>query len=51
MVCPITTADELALAWPGAEYVVVPEAGHSAMEPGICRELVAATDRFRGYLA
>jgi len=25
---------------------VVPDAGHSAFEPGIARELVAATNRF-----
>ncbi len=45
-VCPIVTADELARAWPEARYVVVPDAGHSAFEPGIARELVAACDRF-----
>jgi len=45
-VCPIVTADELARAWPEARYVVVPDAGHSAFEPGLARELVAACDRF-----
>ena len=35
MVCPIVTADMLVRAWPGARYVVVPNAGHSAMEPPI----------------
>ena len=45
-VCPIVTADELARAWPEARYVVVADAGHSAFEPGTCRELVAACDRF-----
>jgi len=47
VVCPIVTADELHRAWPEASYVVVPDAGHSAMEPGIRSALVAATDRFR----
>ena len=47
MVCPIESADALARAWPAADYVVVQDAGHSAMEPGIRRALVAATDRFR----
>ncbi|MCC7274369.1 MAG: prolyl aminopeptidase [Alphaproteobacteria bacterium] len=47
MVCPIVTADELARAWPEARYVVVPDAGHSAMEPGIRAQLVAATQSFR----
>jgi proline iminopeptidase len=45
-VCPIVSADELARAWPEARYVIVADAGHSAFEPGIARELVAACDRF-----
>jgi len=49
-VCPILSADELHRAWPEAEYIVVADAGHSAREPGIARELVAATDRFRARL-
>ena len=44
MVCPIITADELSRAWPEARYVVVPDAGHSAMEPGIRAQLVSATE-------
>jgi proline iminopeptidase len=47
MVCPIASADELATAWPEAQYVVVPDAGHSAMEPGIRAQLVAATERMK----
>ncbi len=47
VVCPVATADELARAWPGADYVVVPDAGHSAMEPGLRAALVAATQRLR----
>jgi proline iminopeptidase len=46
-VCPIVTADDLHRAWPEAEYVVVPDAGHSAWEPGICAELVKAMERFK----
>jgi proline iminopeptidase len=46
-VCPIVTADDLHRAWPEAGYVVVPDAGHSAWEPGICAELVKATERFK----
>jgi proline iminopeptidase len=45
MVCPIRSADELARAWPEAEYVIVRDAGHSAMEPGIREQLVLATER------
>jgi proline iminopeptidase len=50
-VCPIVSADELHKAWPEAEYIVVPDAGHSAWEPGICAELVRATEKFRLRLA
>ena len=46
-VCPIVTADELARAWPEAEYIVVADAGHSAWEPGISAELVRATEKFK----
>jgi proline iminopeptidase len=45
LLCPIGVADQLSQAWPEAEYVVVPDAGHSAFEPGIARELVAAVQR------
>ncbi|MBV9554291.1 MAG: alpha/beta fold hydrolase, partial [Alphaproteobacteria bacterium] len=47
MVCPIRSADELARAWPEAEYIVVPDAGHSAMEPGTREQLVLATERLK----
>ncbi|MGB8183091.1 MAG: prolyl aminopeptidase [Stellaceae bacterium] len=50
MVCPVVSADELHRAWPEAQYVVVPDAGHSAMEPGIRAELVAATERMKRRL-
>jgi proline iminopeptidase len=50
-VCPIVSADDLHRAWPEAEYVIVPDAGHSAREPGVARALVAATNRFRGRLS
>ncbi len=46
-VCPIATADELARAWPEASYVVIPDAGHSAWEPGILAALIEATERFK----
>ena len=50
IVCPPVTADTLAGAWPEAEYVVVPDAGHSVREPGITRELVAAVRRLQHRL-
>ena len=47
MICPARTAFELAAAWPAARLSVVPDAGHSALEPGVRRALVAAVERFR----
>ena len=47
MVCPIVTADSLARAWPESKYVIVPDAGHSAMEPGIRAALVRATEAMK----
>ncbi len=44
MVCPPATAEELARTWPGSRLVVVPDAGHSAMEPGIRTALVDAVE-------
>lgn len=49
-VCPIVSADDLHQAWPEAEYVVVPDAGHSAWEPGISAALVRATEAFKRRL-
>ena len=47
MVCPLVSAYELQLAWPQAEFRIVPDAGHSAWEPGILGALVDATQRFK----
>ena len=46
VVCPMTSAWDLHRAWPEANFRLVPDAGHSAFEPGILHELVSATDRF-----
>ena len=51
IVCPPVTADALARAWPEAEYIVVPDAGHSVREPGITRELLAAVRRMQERVA
>jgi proline iminopeptidase len=48
MICPASTAFELAAAWRNARLTIVPDAGHSALETGIRRALVAAVERFRG---
>ena len=47
IVCPAKSAWELHRAWPESSLRIVPDAGHSAGEPGIVHELVAATDSFR----
>ena len=47
MVCPAVSAFDLAAAWPEAELHVVSDAGHSAWEPGIRAQLIAATERFK----
>ncbi|MGB0748120.1 MAG: alpha/beta fold hydrolase [Magnetospiraceae bacterium] len=44
MICPAGTAYDLARAWPNADLKIIPAAGHSALEEGIRRALVAATD-------
>jgi proline iminopeptidase len=43
-VCPPASADDLHRAWPAADYFVVPDAGHSAFEPGTRARLVATMD-------
>ena len=45
IVCPIKSLLDLAKAWPELDYTVAPDSGHSSHEPGITRELVAATNR------
>ena len=50
IVCPAVSADDLHRAWPEAEYHVVPDAGHSAFEPGIRSLLVGATERFKSRI-
>jgi proline iminopeptidase len=50
MVCPIVSAHDLVAAWPEVDYRVVADAGHSAWEPGICAELVAACERIKTRL-
>ena len=46
VICPMRSAWDLHRVWPEADLRVVGDAGHSAFEPGITRELVRATDAF-----
>lgn len=45
VVCPPVSAWDLHRAWPESNLVIVPDAGHSAYEPGILDQLVLATER------
>lgn len=45
-VCPPVTAYELHQAWGNSRLVIVNNAGHAVGDPGILRELKAATDAF-----
>ena len=47
VVTPMETAWALHRAWPEAEFLIVPDAGHTATEPGITDAIVRATDQFR----
>jgi proline iminopeptidase len=51
VVCPVENAWELHQAWPGAELHIIPDAGHSAAEPGNTDALVRATDGFADRFA
>jgi proline iminopeptidase len=44
MICPIETAHRLHIAWPEADYVIVPDAGHSCLDPPLRSRLIEATD-------
>lgn len=48
MVCPVSNAFDLHAAWPEARLEVVPDAGHSASEPGIVNALIQATIDMHG---
>ena len=47
MVCPPITAYELYQCVPHANFIMVPDAGHSASEPSMTSELVKATNHYR----
>ena len=49
VVCPMISAWELHQVWQEAEFIVVPDAGHSMTEPGIQSALIGATDKFGNW--
>ena len=46
MVCPARTAFALHKAWPSAAFYMIPDAGHSWLEPGTLDRLVSALDGY-----
>ena len=47
VVCPVENAWDLHKAWPESHLHIVPDAGHSAKEPGILSKLVESMERFK----
>ncbi|HEX2530183.1 MAG TPA: prolyl aminopeptidase [Burkholderiaceae bacterium] len=47
VVCPPRSAWRLHQAWPEAQFRLIGDAGHAAMEPGIAAALVEATEQFK----
>jgi proline iminopeptidase len=45
IICSVKNMIDLGQAWPELDCVVSPDSGHSSHEPGITKELVAATKR------
>ena len=45
IICPVKSMLDLADVWPELDYIIAPSSGHSSHEPGITKELVAATNR------
>lgn len=48
LICPIRTAYKLHQMWPEADYIVVPDAGHSALDPALRSRLIEATEHAKG---
>lgn len=47
IICPIRTAYKLHQLWPEAEYVSVPDAGHSALDPQMRTRLIEAMEHMK----
>ena len=46
LICPVKTSWKMHKAWPQADLRIVPDAGHSAREPGIQQQIISSTNRF-----
>lgn len=44
MICPMASANRLHLAWPEADYIIVPDAGHSFLDPTLRTRLIEVTE-------
>lgn len=44
VICPIITAHQLHDIWPEADYIIIPNAGHSALDPALQSALIQATE-------
>jgi proline iminopeptidase len=49
VICPPLSAYRLHQAWTGSRLRMIPDAGHGALEAGIARALVAATEQFKRH--
>ena len=49
VICPPLSAYRLHQAWLGSRLKMIPDAGHGALETGITRALVAATEQFKRH--
>lgn len=47
VVCPLISADDLAQAFPEADYHIIDDAGHSAFEPGTRAKLIETMERLK----
>ena len=47
VICPPLSAHRLHQAWPGSRMRMVADAGHGALEAGIAKALVGATEQFK----
>ena len=44
IICPMISANRLHAVWPEADYVIVPDAGHSFLDPTLRTRLIEATE-------
>ena len=47
MITPLDNAYKLHKAWPESDLIIVPDGGHSALDPAIQDRLLMATDNAR----